>query len=1326
MLLLTFVACVYARTVRVGVGLDYEDLTTAITMCRPGDVVQLTEPFVDLHSTLVVEQSVTIETAPDVVSSIIRATSPSTDVVVAINANDVTLRNVIFGASANDRAIDVFVSSGTQQHQSSLFSTTSGGSQGKGVESTRAVSQELLDRDGQPQKLTSNRAIRNFVLENVDFSASRSATNVAFDTGAYIGVSITRCKFGQHDLTEAIVTVDGAMFADTAPIEFNAFSGARLSLFSHSFDAAFGTNYWSSSSRPLALSRTYCVDAHCTLLGPVVDADRATQAAYANVAAALNAGVQNVLITAASVEFGKLNDPIKLSGTTIRGRRPEECTANDALPLVRVTDPVESLGSALVAMSDLRFEIDEKLTQAFAYSDGTEQGDVLIERVFFFAESAAQTVLQFKSKSVAATLHACTFIHGATAVWLGGGALVISDSHFVAQRAASILVAGSGSGTGLRVSGSEFIGSPHGSIVFADAVESSRMLPISVSCSRFVFAPFFEPHDCMRNAQQCANALRYNTFIEVIKPTAQIANRRFLAHGNNHVERVAESQIGEFTQMQTEGGATFAFSFADKQGRFGTVRADVALLQKAANQFVMASNVPMRQECFAETVPGQRVVSGLFSLTTDAPSSCVSLALQFTVINDDRDNTTVASGDDVAVYDVQHLGNNVRGSAIWQRAASNMVLNKAASNMVVEASSGSGALLQAVVVAQTLTDKESAVLLSNGESVGAPRANQRFCVACGSDRIPAYVLDERCGGGTGDHVFTDFDQALTAANEAGKADSVVLLVYGKSCTLAQCNTRITASQFTLEGFSVSAQSTLTRSAQCPPATPMLTVAAPSVTVRYMMLTTDTPLTSAVPRCALQLAQNDARVSFSTINGGVCADDADAQIVGNEIVASALSLTAVVASGQSSNTLIQSNVIKNGDVVIEVNARSVRVDRNTFGATAGVVNSASVVLSGNTFTDRAADRPESAACVTALEETTQFTSTSDMFGARCQLLLAGSGKIRVTGKKSASPWVNVLTKLSDTTDVRIANVDLLGSDSQVLLLDAGAKGVVLYDVGIDLEQSTLQDTLLGRALGRTPCSASDEPALGGFALGESLLLDVKTRQLLIGGSVPRLKATDFISPTDGRIQKCAQTPEASYCRCMAAQGVPLTTTSRPTEKPTTAVDPVVIDSAKPQVRVLPTEPLLEEEPLDDFDAQLDAALPVTLARIVKSLPRPAARFAILAASSSSDDFRDGRNRTGWIVGGILLAVAIVVIICVLCCFCYPGYSSSTTTRRVVEEGDDGSEVVRETTVVSNAPRRAKTPTRPSMGVVLSPESSESSVSGAKLTKRVNRNAGAENV
>ena len=1270
------VACAPA-VLLVGARQDYHSIADALDAAAPGDIVRLVDAYHDLAQTLVIDRAVTIDVATETRSATLVASSEEIDVLLAINANDVTLRGLTFGRSANPRAIDVFVSAGTQGAQSSFF-TRSSGYGGVQAHQKRSLSSALLASSESPGLLDeSTRAIRNLALLNLDFKASISAINVAFDVGAYINVQVTRCVFGAQ--ARALVTVPGARFASSPLIELNALA-SEDSVSLKGQGLMLGANFWSVA--PPQATRTYCADRACTQLGPVIDADK-PQRAFQTIAAALSAGVQHVQVTADRVEFGVTEDVLDLVGTTIRGRTSTACTdaASSTTPVVSISDGVVSVGGALVAMSDLRFEVQSGVPVAFSYTaaaDGAASSDVLLERVSFASGDNVATLLKLESKSITLTLSRCTFLGGAVGVANNGGALTVTDSNFADNKRASIAIGGTGSGTGLRVSGSQFIAAPGGSIVFDARVMSAQMLPISVTCSRFVFAQFVEPADCLRNAQQCANALRYNTFIEVQAPLAVVANRRFLAHGNNHVEHVPAAQLPQYAQLQRSSGDSFAFSFADQQGRFGRVRADI-VFQRAAHAFVLASNVPVRQECFAESVPGQRVVSGLFSLASDAPERCTSVALQFTVVSDAKDNSTAAANDGMSVYDVRHLGNAARGSVVWQKAASTVVLNKATaseSNFVVEASSGAGGLLQAVVVAQTLNNKEQASALAAGDAARVARAHQHFCVACDGEIMPPYVQQERCDGGGAAHVFSDFDKALEAAQRAGDADSASLLVYGTRCATQQCTLTLSSASFTLEGFSVTQRASLVRNSSCAASAPMIRVSAPLVTVRYLQLGADTPLASAAPHELIGLSGAKSRVSFCTLGGGVVVRASNIELTGNELVAGG-SGVALQIEGDTLNTLVQSNSIVAGLLTIAEKARHVVVDRNTFSARTQLINGGELTLTGNTFkTDSTGANGDSELCLTSSGADASLTSTGDSFESGCRLVLERGGRAHVTGRKNLAPWHDVVFSIDWMSEVRLANIDLLGARSQIVLRSTQAKDIVLYDIGIDLEQSSLSDTLVGRPLVRTPCSGANEPQIAGFALGDSLLLDAKTRRVLIGGSIPLLSSSEFIDPLDGTVVKCADSPDADYCLCMR-NGDKMAAATR-ANKSTQPPQPII--AAVGKAAKTAEEPLAE----DDDGVAEQVVVPRSKVRSVKKPAAVVRQFAVLQASSSFDN---GRVRTGWIVGGILLGILVIIVICVACFCCWPASASAVTTRRVVVDEEDGTETIRETTTSSSNARNA---------------------------------------
>jgi hypothetical protein len=1302
---------VSARLLRVGAGADYTSLATAVDAAASGDVLELVDYNYDLTQTLVISRPLTIRTNDGAPRAVLRSTSFDVDVLIAVGANNVELRNLVFGRSANDRAIDIFVSAGTQSKTSSLFGDSIDIYNGDNEESQqRSVSSLLIDNtnnnNNDDNANDANRAIRGFVLHNIDFSASVSATNVAFDTGAYIGVSIAHCVFGTRDFTDAIVAVGGSRFADSAPLQFNAFDKAQLALKGTGLE--LGTNYWSNTGVPRpALSLTYCIDRSCTMLGPVVDNDAPAARAFATVADALNAGVQNVLITAAEVELGVLNGAVAQAGTTLRGRRTqsapdvaENCEPDAAVTMVhlRGASPLESLGTALSYIVDVRFEMHDGLSIALAYYDGSLSGDVLLERVSFLGCCENQTALLLSSKTTSLTLSNVVMMNMGTGVDLRAGALVVTDSQFLINRHASIAVGGTGIGTGLRVSGSLFAAAPDGSIVFGAGVKSALMLPISITCTQFLNALFVEPSDCSSNAQQCANALRHNTFLEVVDPQRVAPNRRFLMHGGNHIERIPRQAINDYLKFENNGQQGHSFQFADKQGRFGRVRADIALLNHARSEFVLAAHVPMRQECFAESVPGQRVVSGMFSLTTDAPRRCISLALQFTVVVDPKDNTTASASDDVSIYDVAHLGNSVRGAAVWQRAASHAVVHGVVGGITVEASSGAGALLRAVVVAQQLTDTERASLLAAGTSEqGTVRARQHYCVACGSDRLPAYIVDERCGGGSdATRIGDDFDAVFDAALATGLGDSVSLLVYGTQCVTRRCTLRITSMEFTLEGFSVSQQGSLARPSRCAADEPLLTMAAPRTTLRYLTLTTEKPsVSTAIPLCAVDISQDGARVSFCTINGGVCARESGAQIIGNEI-AGATSAPAVLVARSARDTLVQANSLSGGAVSVARGAATTRVDRNTFGAQSGVENAGYVLMTGNTFLPRPLDTGAPCIDTPVTASDVSLTSTGDNYGTNCRLTITNASKLRIAGTRSAAPWVDVLLEMSGVVDARIANVDLRGANTQIVLhnedLTTLKSSIVLYDVGLDLSASALADTLVGGASTRSACAAEHEPHLGGFSLTQSLVVDASTRRVLLVGAAAaaaKLKTTEFLDASTGDVQKCSAVPDAPFCRCLAALPTVPPPSTKTTAETTAEQQPLAVHVAGDLDEEIKEKAVAEEE-LAEEEQEEDSFIGETWAAIVAQVT--AAPKKVKNNNNHDNDHSDHHHSNTWF--WILLAVVGLLVIigaAIGICLCLRSSNSPTI---VVEQGGSAESSSSEPSPPSGGPvlsthRRKKT-------------------------------------
>lgn len=1243
LLLLLFVCS--SNAITVGVNGDFASLAEAVAAAKTDEIVYLLGGTFDLTSTLVIERSMTLRSADGAPRSVLLSSSGDVDTIVAVGASNVVLRDLVFGRSANERAIDVFVSAGTQNQRAAIFSSSN--YNGVAEPAARQPNDVTSGRDA-------NRAIGGFVLQNVDFSRSVSASNLAFDTGAYIGARVTNCVFGIHDMTNSITSVGDALFADSEPIAFNAFDSATLALSGSGL--AIGTNYWAHTEQRPVSALTYCVDRYCTLLGPIVDADHSSTDAYATIGAAQRNGVRNILLTAAEIDLHDI-ETIQLPGTTLSGRRPETCSrSGDEVTLIRVgSTPLTSLGSALSAVRDVRFELLESATAALSYISGDgalTSGDSVIERVSIIGsvQTSEQAAIRLANKQMSLTLSSVNIIGTGVGVDLTGGSLIVTDSVFMHNEQSSIAVGGSGSGTGLRISGSLFAAPPgktRGSVVFAPETRSAALIEFYITCTRMIFTPLAEPIDCASNAQQCRNALRHNTFIESINAHTASVNRRFLARGDNHVEHVLPNTVSQYMQFVSGEQPHATFSMTDTQGRLARVRADVALDNSAKAEFMLATYVPMRQECFADSMPAERVVSNFFELTTDAPRRCTSLSLQFALLKP-------STGNSLLVYNVEQLGNAARGGAVWQRAASHAV-----SKDSIEASSGGGELMRAVVIADTLTAEEQAAAITNGVGSDMTRSKRHLCVVCGDDVLPSYVVDERCGGGGVSPLFSDIDVALDAALSAAASESTSLLVYGTQCTSTQCTLAVKATKFplTIEGLSTAQRGSIRRPASCAADQPLLQVSSPATTLRYLLLAPSKPVASAVPKCVVTLGAANNRLMFSTLSGGVCVSGASgARIVGNDIAASATA--AVLVSGGSSDTLIEANAVSIGAVRIEADAKTTRIDRNTFGADARVdVGEGGAVLTSNTFSERGVD--DSSYCLRAVNGS--LTTTGDSFGTHCRLVLAGVGKLRVSGVHAK--WRDIRVDLHNARDVRIANVDLLGPNTQIVL-SGTTQDVVLYDVGVDVVESTLADTIVGFASERSQCAAANEPRLGGIAWRSSLLLDAASRAVVTVAASAKLDDSQFFSPLDGSVKSCDELADAAYCLCRAK-----TSTASLGKAPLPEVISVV--------QVVDEADLYKEQPSEEEIAQELAELKASLPKQPKApkkqpehAPKKQPVVLLQETVAPSSSISTGA------IAILVISFGLILIVCCIGCIAFfasssepVGANSFSTERRRSEKREE---------------------------------------------------------
>ena len=1110
------------------------ELRTALSSAQPDDTIELAAP-----GEYVVDSPLVLDTARVEVRSVaggaravLRAASGA-EVLLDVRASDVALRDLVIGHAASGdavRRVDVLVDAGTYTDNNSDGYAGNGG----GAPRKRSVGSLVsLARSSAPVRTAqaaagaANRALRNFVLQNVDFSASRAAVNLAFARGAYIAARVESCVFGAHAASAAIVAAPEARFADWVAVRRNVFDAAPLRAPQLTDDGAplLARNFWTPAA-PRRWTPTYCADRSCALLGPVADGARPAERAYATVAAALGANVGHVLVTAAEAPLGGSVNVTRV-GTLLEGRA-SGCTR--ATVLVGANETIASEGGALAAVRDLRFRLHSGAATALSYGAGGSEADVELERVAFVGDGAADAhcALNLSASHVRLAVRNSLFAALARGIVLGAGALTIADSTFVGHSAAAIAVRGSGAATGLSVAGTLFVGAPHGALVYDASVHATRLAELYVGCSRFVDAPLRAPADC---SGSCAGALAHNTLIERIEHERALPDGRALARGANHVERVSGSRgVDTYVKVAlgARGGAHW-FSLADHQGRLEAVRAAVTGLDDGA--FMLASYVPMRSECFAGSLPADvgaapRVVSNVWELASDAPDSCVAVELQFAVADV---NATAHDAGDLSVRSPTHI--DAASATQWGEQVVETRATLGRNGAVVRASAARGVLRRAAVLAAHANEHERAAAIETGSLDGVlavPRAERQLCVACGTATLPAHALDERCGGDS-DAVFGDFDAALAAASAAREqGESVSLLVYGDACATAQCTLALNgagAGALTLEGLSATERGGVHRPAACAAEHPAALVGA-GVTLRYLTLAPEkVDAASAVPRCALAVS-GEARVAFSALAGGVCvAGDVAGQLAlfGNEIEPARNEPALYVAA--NSRVLGEGNTLGGGGAVVRGTAR---LDSNSIrGALRAVGADAELTASANRFDARAADASD-ATCV-AVRDGARLTATDNVFGAHCELELHAAGRVRISGG-AARTWRDVrLSVAGAARDVRISQVTLLGRNAAIGVLDGAKSSIVLHDVALDLAHTTLADALVGGASARSACAAAHEAALGGFALGESVLVHASTAARLLARTPQAVGL--FVDPVDGALRRCADVPSAAYCQCV---------------------------------------------------------------------------------------------------------------------------------------------------------------------------------------------------
>lgn len=1154
--ILLLIAFAHARVIRVGI--ESPSLTAAVDAAAPGDTVELSsvEYVLPVHPSgvaLTISRSITIKAAASAVTPpIIRAANADgLDALIGIGASNVRLENLIIGRPAAgtrakiDNLVAIAVSAGTENYQSafnSVFSYDNKGQRDAAVGSIRAA-RDLKKRDTKEADKQINTVISKLTLTGIDFTASQSHTNIGFGRGAYVDVRVTQCRFSESETSNSIVVAASASFDNSCIVERNTFAGSPVLLLSDSLQ--IGSNFWAPKLRKE--QTTYCIDQACTRFGPVIDGNTPTHA-FATIIDAARAGVSRIVLTVHDVEWARSDDSecyfIKQADTSISGLDITTCsqTADDDVGLgvtninVRPRKSGSSCGiaafdGALSSVSNVQFTIHEGVGRAISIHPnnddvvGTPSSMLLIDRVAIYGHSH-QSALTVNAPTTRVVLNEVEFFGASTAIVHVAGSLSITDSILVSDKI-GIEFTGT-SNRGIHITDTLFFNK--GPALKMGAAKATSFTEFFVSCSRFLFASIEFPRDCSQNGQFCASGVRHNTFI-VAPNTFTDGDRALLTRGANHYEEDDVANVEQYFKFVYNNRRQTQVSFAlhDHEGRIDDASGVVTIGgTKTHWSWLGYAYVPMRQECYAATVPSVngvkgRVVSNMFDLHTDAPTACVSVALRVALANKDVD---LQASETLAIYSVEHVGST---AAEWALAASHIAeTSEHGATIAVDASSGNGALMRAVVVAahiavvnQPLANKVLPSSTPAHVALAVTKATKQFCVSCGGDRIPGAIIDERCGGGSGTPVFHDLDAALAAVADA-KRGSVSLLVYGDKCATRSCSIELAVVQpnkLIVEGISPTERGYIRRPAACSPSTSFVRVGT-GVTLRYLLIAAYTNVASAVPTCTIDAPARQVegpRLAYLTVSGGVCIGRGrvNTVLLNNEISVS--TGRAVLIDEQATGTTLDSNVFLGGNVRV---LSTVSLLNNLFDSSAmlDIADGAQITATGNTFAARRADTTTAHPCVVASTKAkSQLKSTA--FGDHCELRLSGDGHQLIGGNK----WLGVRAFIVGAS--QLIGITL-GSGTVV----QGSSGTILDNVAIDLDQVTVGDTLRGSAMRKTPC-AQFEPLLNGFALRKSSVYNTNGDLLFRALEWPS-NMDAFVSFKDGSVQQCAASTNAEFCFCAA--------------------------------------------------------------------------------------------------------------------------------------------------------------------------------------------------
>lgn len=1209
LLLTCFIGAITARVWTVGdVGsADYRanELVAAIAKASAGDIIELlggefvVMPNKASNIALIIDKSLTIRTSADAnARSILRAaSSDGIDALIGVGANNVVLENFVVGkplgglAFSTERLVCVYVSAGTQATPSGL-STNNYNSpaadlkkkkRAPGLGAVQIVRQ--LDMKRSVSFDEANRLLRNVVIRNVDFSAAGAHTGVAFGMGSYSNARVERSTFAADANTDAIVSVVGALFDETSLIDLSIFNGAQVVIKGNG--PAIGTNYWAPALR--GQHETFCIDRGCTHLGPVVDGDQFNSRAFATIADAVAAKVRKIVVTGRTVDLYRSgSSPVTIvrPGTTIQGVVADNCEPDAdgtgaSVATINIRNAQNGNGGALVSLdcalahvSNVIFMLQADsphIAIAFVPQDATRKvasganeedlgNEALFENVKFLGDSTGQIAIHSASPITHLGVSASSF--AGFGIQHDAGRLNVDDCEFVDSTVPGITLAGKGK-RGLRVSNTLFALSGD-AIVFVN-VKAGDLLEFLVRCSQFLFANPHLPADCSKGTL-CTYA--HNTIVAAPKQLTS-EERKVFSSGLNHYEEDTLDNIGKyaaFTGKADRSQITFALS--DHQGRIDDVSGVVTMVGVNTRwHFALVSSIPMRQECFASSVPSgndpqgpARVVSNYIRVASDAPKQCVSVAIRVSLSGAE---VGLHDGEDLSIYAVQHLGGALTK---WTRAVSHTIsIDDNGASVAVEASSGGGTLMRAVVVAAHASQAEKAAALSKNVNQLAAGSNAvlvatkldlHLCVACGTDHIPAQISDERCGGGLQQPIFKSIEDALAEVQKipaTAKTTSVSILVYGTQCAIAKCSldlaTTAPVTKLVVEGLAIDVRGTLRRPSSCNRETPFVNVNSRGVTLRYLVLGADTSLLTAIPKCVINVPASlgeGPRIAFTSIGGGVCIGDKrpKTMLLGNEIAAAPKTTAIAVVNGES--LTLESNSVMIGNVLFGVFGGAI-VTANRFGPDVSIVgvtketSTTALKLSGNVFASRRADGTASEITCIDAGISGIVQSIGDSFGDNCILLL---------GKKSsvANSVLNNVAVIA--TDGRFVNVTLTGLNSKIKSIGLA----VLETVRIDLTTTQLGIALPGEPKRQFPCAKLYEARLATYDLAKSTIYDLSSGKRLLVEATTRWPTvpTAFVSPSDGSVINCVKDSTDDYCLCAAGKPIAPKTTLPPTsvtKKPT---------------------------------------------------------------------------------------------------------------------------------------------------------------------------------